>query len=212
MGVRDALSTQRDYGSGACAVVILTCPHLPRLPSSPPTRSVQFDRQELGVEMVRDTDLMPASPAENLPPAQLRGRPCLLLNGRSIINGQPVQPLPPAVSAGAAAAAAAAAAALPAAVGVTPLGSAAAAGLLPPGIKQEDGGGAAGGAVLAGQQQARAADAKALAEVRRRQWRGSCSARTLMPRLVRANPAAAAALPAPTPPHRDPSPLSWWWD
>ncbi|KAI3433426.1 hypothetical protein D9Q98_003241 [Chlorella vulgaris] len=56
---------------------------------------VQFDRQELGVELVRDTDVMPVDPYENLPPALLAARPHMLLNGRQIVNGQPVRPLAP---------------------------------------------------------------------------------------------------------------------
>lgn len=136
---------------------------------------VQFDRQELGVELVRDTDVMPAEPAENLPPALLRGR--LLLNGRQVINGQPVRPFAPRLplpTPGLAPAAAAAAA--------TPLGAVPAA--LPPGSVQPDSAGAAAAGAAAAaagqhqagqqpqqqQQQARAADAKALAEVCGPSW------------------------------------------
>lgn len=149
-----------------------------RVPTPPPPLlrlpccRVQFDRQELGVELVRDTDVMPAEPAENLPPALLRGR--LLLNGRQVINGQPVRPFAPRLPLPTpglphvlAAAAAAAATPLTAVPAVLPPGSA------PP--DSAGGAAAAGAAGAAGQQQAgqqqqqsqaKAADAKALAEVR----------------------------------------------
>ena len=125
---------------------------------------VQFDRQEMGVELVRDTDVMPAEPAENLPPALL-GRSLMVLNGRQVINGQPVRPLGPRLPPAAAAAQAAAAAA-------TGGSSASPLSLLGAGVKQEAAmTAAAGGAAQQQQQQqqpqqaARAADAKALAEV-----------------------------------------------
>lgn len=118
------------------------------------------------MELVRDTDVMPCEPAENLPPALL-GRASIVLNGRQVINGQPVRsaaprlppplPTPSAVMAAAAAAAAA----------TTPLAAAAGAGADGPQ------GGATQDAAQQQQQQpgqqqqqaARAADTKTFAEV-----------------------------------------------
>ncbi|KAL6778067.1 hypothetical protein ACKKBG_A16795 [Auxenochlorella protothecoides x Auxenochlorella symbiontica] len=52
---------------------------------------VQFDRRELGVELVRDTDVAPADPAENLPPAYATQPPeRRVLNGRLIVRGKTV--------------------------------------------------------------------------------------------------------------------------
>ena len=53
---------------------------------------VQFDRQELGVELVRDIDVMPVEPWVCLPPAMLERRRELVLNGRVVIDGMPVVP------------------------------------------------------------------------------------------------------------------------
>ena len=36
---------------------------------------------------MRDCDIMPADPAQNLPPAMLAAHPLLLLNGRYIVGG-----------------------------------------------------------------------------------------------------------------------------
>ncbi|KAK9868217.1 hypothetical protein WJX84_002502 [Apatococcus fuscideae] len=50
---------------------------------------VQFFRRELGTEIVKDVDVMPVDPTDNLPPALLAMQPTLVLNGRSLINGLP---------------------------------------------------------------------------------------------------------------------------
>lgn len=49
---------------------------------------VQFDRQELGVELVRDTDVMPVEPWNCLPSSILRHRPELVLNGHLVLHGR----------------------------------------------------------------------------------------------------------------------------
>jgi hypothetical protein len=54
-----------------------------RAPPDPALRRVQFDRRELGVEMVADVDVMPCDPLEALPPDLLAAHPNLRLNGRS---------------------------------------------------------------------------------------------------------------------------------
>ncbi len=48
---------------------------------------IQFYRRDLGVEMVRDIDVMPAEPWENLPLSLLAARPRLVVGGRLILNG-----------------------------------------------------------------------------------------------------------------------------
>lgn len=50
---------------------------------------IQFFRRELGTEIVRDVDVMPVDPNDNLPPALLAMQPTLVLNGRSLIQGLP---------------------------------------------------------------------------------------------------------------------------
>lgn len=50
---------------------------------------VQFDRRELGVELVKDVDVMPIDLLDCLPPALLSASGHLLLNGRRAINGVP---------------------------------------------------------------------------------------------------------------------------
>lgn len=62
---------------------------MPPLACCPVLRRIQFDRRELGVELVRDSDIMPADPAENLPPSLLAANPLLLLNGRYVVGGEP---------------------------------------------------------------------------------------------------------------------------
>lgn len=136
------------------------------------------------MELVRDTDVFPCDPTENLPPAVLLGTSRLLLNGRAVINGQPVRPLAPprplGPPAGLPAAAVAAAAAASTPLPTLPTSSAA-GGLLPAGTTPEPGSAAAAAPpdssapTSAEQPQtARSADAKALAEV----WHpGSAAAR-----------------------------------
>ena len=51
---------------------------------------VQFNRQDLGVEVVSDIDVMPSEPWENLPTAALATRPRLVIAGRLVLNGRPV--------------------------------------------------------------------------------------------------------------------------
>ena len=51
---------------------------------------VQFTRRDLGVEVVKDTDVMPSEPWENLPMTMLAIRPRLVVGGRLIINGRAV--------------------------------------------------------------------------------------------------------------------------
>jgi hypothetical protein len=60
---------------------------------------VQFDRRELGVELVKDVDVMPIDPLDSLPPTLLSASGHLLLNGRRATNGVPQVPTvhPPAV-------------------------------------------------------------------------------------------------------------------
>ena len=50
---------------------------------------VQFDRRELGVELVKDVDVMPIDPLDSLPPSLLSASGHLLLNGRRATNGVP---------------------------------------------------------------------------------------------------------------------------
>lgn len=64
------------------------------LTAAPNNYRVQFDRRELGVERVKDTEVMPSEPWENLPVATLATRPKLFMAGRPIMNGRPVAPLP----------------------------------------------------------------------------------------------------------------------
>ena len=47
---------------------------------------VQFDRRELGVELIKDVDVMPIDPTESLPAAVLAEHPQLLLNGRATVG------------------------------------------------------------------------------------------------------------------------------
>lgn len=49
---------------------------------------IQFYRRDLGVEMVRDIDVMPAEPWDNLPMSLIAARPRLVLGGRLILNGR----------------------------------------------------------------------------------------------------------------------------
>lgn len=127
------------------------------------------------MELVRDTDVFPCDPTENLPPAVLLGASRLLLNGRAVINGQPVRPLalPRLLPPPAGLSTSATAAATTAAAASTPLPTPTAAGGLPPGSTPEPSAVAAAApadsaapAADGQQQQARPADAKALAEVR----------------------------------------------
>jgi hypothetical protein len=53
---------------------------------------VQFDRRELGVELVKDVDVMPIDPLDSLPPSLLSASGHLLLNGRRATNGVPQVP------------------------------------------------------------------------------------------------------------------------
>jgi hypothetical protein len=177
------------------------------------------------VELVRDTDVMPAEPAENLPPALL-GRALMVLNGRQVINGQPVRPLGPRLPPAAVMAAAQAAAAAAAGGAASPLS------MLGAGLKQEAGmAAAAGGGGMAQQQQqpqqaARAADAKALAEVRSTSARrGIAALRCVgwsfvgMGWLPRQLCACGRSMPSlllfahspPRLPAYPPIPCSWWW-
>lgn len=65
---------------------------------------IQFDRRELGVELIGDVDIMPADPGECLSPASLEADPTMVLNGRSAAAGQATRAL--ATARGAAAASA----------------------------------------------------------------------------------------------------------
>jgi hypothetical protein len=49
---------------------------------------IQFYRRDLGVEMVRDIDVMPSEPWDNLPTSLLAARPRLVIGGRLILNGR----------------------------------------------------------------------------------------------------------------------------
>ncbi|KAL4524695.1 hypothetical protein Ndes2437B_g03526 [Nannochloris sp. 'desiccata'] len=49
---------------------------------------IQFYRRDLGVEMVRDIDVMPSEPWDNLPMSLLAARPRLVIAGRLILNGR----------------------------------------------------------------------------------------------------------------------------
>ncbi len=61
--------------------------------SRPPLlRRVQFDRRELGVELVKDIDVMPIDPGDCLPPTVLAAERDLLLNGRRWSAGVPLRP------------------------------------------------------------------------------------------------------------------------
>ena len=53
---------------------------------------MQFDRRELGVELVKDIDVMPIDPGDNLPPTVLAAERELLLNGRRWSAGVPLRP------------------------------------------------------------------------------------------------------------------------
>jgi len=53
---------------------------------------VQFDRRELGVELVKDIDVMPIDPGDCLPPTVLAAERDLLLNGRRWSAGVPLRP------------------------------------------------------------------------------------------------------------------------
>ena len=52
---------------------------------------VQFDRREMGVERVRDVDVMPINPTENLPASFIESHSHILMNGHAMVEGQPVQ-------------------------------------------------------------------------------------------------------------------------
>lgn len=49
---------------------------------------VQFDRRELGVELIKDIEVMPVEPYLNLPPAIARQNPTIRLNGRLVVMGE----------------------------------------------------------------------------------------------------------------------------
>lgn len=51
---------------------------------------VQFDRREMGVERVRDVDVMPINPTENLPASFIESHSHILMNGHAMVEGQPV--------------------------------------------------------------------------------------------------------------------------
>lgn len=53
---------------------------------------VQFDRRELGVELVADVDVMPVDAGDCLPPAVLAAQPRLVVNGRLWVDGKQIQP------------------------------------------------------------------------------------------------------------------------
>ncbi|KAK9790519.1 hypothetical protein WJX73_007410 [Symbiochloris irregularis] len=63
---------------------------------------VQFDRRELGVELIKDVDVMPIDPTENLPASMLASAAAqgLQVNGRQVTLGVPIRrprpQLPPA--------------------------------------------------------------------------------------------------------------------
>lgn len=63
---------------------------------APDAYRIQFDRTELGVELVRDIDVMPTQPWENLPVAVLATRPRLFVGGHLVLNGRVIQPPAPA--------------------------------------------------------------------------------------------------------------------
>ncbi len=52
---------------------------------------VQFDRREMGVERVRDVDVMPINPTENLPASFIESHSHILMNGHAMVEGQAVQ-------------------------------------------------------------------------------------------------------------------------
>lgn len=52
---------------------------------------VQFDRREMGVERVRDVDVMPINPTENLPASFIEAHSHILMNGHAMVEGQAVQ-------------------------------------------------------------------------------------------------------------------------
>jgi hypothetical protein len=107
------------------------------------------------VELVRDTDIQPADPADNLPPALLAARTHLVLNGRQVIHGQAVRGMGPRRAAAPAPAPPAASAAAG-----TPLAPPSGVALAPP---HSGGEGSAPGS--SGVLPASSADAQALAEV-----------------------------------------------
>lgn len=52
---------------------------------------VQFDRREMGVERVRDVDVMPINPTQNLPASFIESHSHILMNGHAMVEGQAVQ-------------------------------------------------------------------------------------------------------------------------
>lgn len=58
---------------------------------TPDSYRIQFDRRELGVEVVRDVDVMPSEPWANLPLAMLAARPKMVIGGKLIVSGRPVK-------------------------------------------------------------------------------------------------------------------------
>ncbi|KAK9820084.1 hypothetical protein WJX72_005985 [[Myrmecia] bisecta] len=56
---------------------------------APTSCRIQFDRRELGVELVKDIDIMPLDPTECLPPLTLASAQRMLANGRPLA-GQPL--------------------------------------------------------------------------------------------------------------------------
>ncbi|EIE20316.1 hypothetical protein COCSUDRAFT_67577 [Coccomyxa subellipsoidea C-169] len=57
---------------------------------APDCYRVQFDRRELGVELVKDVDVMPIDPHESLPSSIQLTTASMLLNGRRALAGGPV--------------------------------------------------------------------------------------------------------------------------
>ncbi|KAL3133301.1 hypothetical protein ABBQ38_007180 [Trebouxia sp. C0009 RCD-2024] len=61
------------------------------LTTAPKYYRVQFDRREMGVERVRDVDVMPINPTENLPASFIESHSHILMNGHAMVEGQAVQ-------------------------------------------------------------------------------------------------------------------------
>eukprot|EP00887_Chlorella_sp_A99_P005777 scaffold1.g5777.t1 len=76
-------------GGGGGAAVVAAEGEEAELP-----RAISFDRQELGVELVADVDVMPMDAGDFLPPSMLVARPRLALNGRLWVGGKQVAPPP----------------------------------------------------------------------------------------------------------------------
>ena len=74
--------------AACCLMQPVTCMLLPEALNS--GCRVQFDRREMGVEKVRDVDVMPINPTENLPASFVTAHPHILMNGHAMIEGEPI--------------------------------------------------------------------------------------------------------------------------